>query len=187
MDRQIDRQINTQIDSRAMAATRNQTTYDKEIVHRQLYIETTAKRQIDGWEIDIDRQIDRQMVGWIDRWMDGQIDAHIDSRAMAETRNQTRDGKEIVHRQLLIEISDIEQQKEIGRWEIDKRQVDEQQSNGSKDKIQRQLAQSSSKIQIDGWMGDREIDRQQSNGSNQKLDKTWQRDSAWIAVYRDYC
>ena len=41
--------------------------------------------------------------------------------------------------------------------------------------------------QMDGWEIDRQIDRQQSNGSIQKLDKTWQRDSAWTAVYRDYC
>ena len=82
-DRQIDRRKirDRQMNSRAMAA---KTRY------RDNWLRAAVRyRQMDGWEID-KRQID--------------------SRAMAATRNQTRDGKLIVHRQKSIQKTDKKQQ-----------------------------------------------------------------------------
>ena len=95
-----------QIDSRAMAATRNQTRHDKEIVHGQLFIETSfieQQKEIDGW------------MG----------DKYIDNRAI-KTRKQTRDNnrqcldKEIVLGQLSIETDEREQQLKIDKYMVDR-------------------------------------------------------------------
>ena len=82
------------IDSRAMTTKKLDKRGQREsawtAVYRDNWLRAAVRyRQMDGWEID-KRQID--------------------SRAMAATRNQTRDGKLIVHRQKSIQKTDKKQQ-----------------------------------------------------------------------------